>query len=201
MPAAAQDLTGTLKKVKDTGAITIGYRDSSVPFSYLDGDQKPVGYALEICQKIAEAVKTNLKLPNLEVKLNPVTSATRIPLIANGTIDLECGSTTNNADRQKQASFTNTHFLTATRFVAKKSAKLDKIDDLKGKTVAPFNTHAGYGVGSGFEEINRLCKGCRVTPGLSLQGGRERDGILFVMEGRKAEESRAQVRQWLSRLK
>lgn len=73
--------------------------------------------------------------------------------------------------------------------------------DLKGKTVAPFNTHAGYGVGSGFEEINRLCKGCRVTPGLSLQGGRERDGILFVMEGRKAEESRAQVRQWLSRLK
>ncbi len=73
--------------------------------------------------------------------------------------------------------------------------------DLKGKTVAPFNTHAGYGVGSGFEEINRLCKGCRVTPGLSLQGGRERDGILFVMEGTKAEESRAQVRQWLSRLK
>ena len=73
--------------------------------------------------------------------------------------------------------------------------------DLKGKTVAPFNTHAGYGVGSGFEEINHLCKGCRVTPGLSLQGGRERDGILFVMEGTKAEESRAQVRQWLSRLK
>ena len=73
--------------------------------------------------------------------------------------------------------------------------------DLKGKTVAPFKTHAGYGVGSGFEEINRLCKGCRVTPGLSLQGGRERDGILFVMEGTKAEESRAQVRQWLSRLK
>ena len=65
------------------------------------------------------------------------------------------------------------------------------VADLKGKTVAPFNTHAGYGVGSGFEEINRLCKGCRMTPGLSLQGGRERDGILFVMEGRKAEESGA----------
>lgn len=133
--AVAQELTGTLKKIKDTGEITIGYRDASVPFSYLDGDQKPVGYAFEICKKIAEAVKTNLKLTKLEVKLNPVTSATRIPLIANGTVDLECGSTTNNVDRQKQVAFTNTHFLTATRFVAKKSAKLDKIDDLKGKTV------------------------------------------------------------------
>ncbi|GEP10518.1 amino acid ABC transporter substrate-binding protein [Methylobacterium gnaphalii] len=134
-PARAEELTGTLKKVKDSGAITIGYRDSSVPFSYLDGDQKPVGYAYEICRKVADAVKTHLKLDKLEVKLNPVTSATRIPLIANGTIDLECGSTTNNADRQKQASFTNTHFLTATRYLAKKDKKLDKIEDLKGRTV------------------------------------------------------------------
>ena len=133
--AQAQELTGTLKKVKDTNALTIGYRDSSVPFSYLDGDQKPVGYAMDICLKIAEAVKKELKLPGMEVKLNPVTSATRIPLIANGTIDLECGSTTNNADRQKQAAFTNTHFLTATRYVSKKDAKLHTIDDLKGKTV------------------------------------------------------------------
>lgn len=133
--AQAQELTGTLKKIKETGQITIGYRDASVPFSYLDNDQKPIGYAFEICQKIAEAVKTNLKLTTLEVKLNPVTSATRIPLIANGTVDLECGSTTNNADRQKQVAFTNTHFLTATRYVAKKSANLKTIEDLKGKTV------------------------------------------------------------------
>ena len=131
----AEELTGTLKKVKDSGAITIGYRDSSIPFSYLDGDQKPTGYAYEICRKIADAVKENLKLTNLEVKLNPVTSATRIPLIANGTIDLECGAPTNNAERQKQATFTNSHFLTATRYVAKKDKGLDKIDDLKGRTV------------------------------------------------------------------
>ena len=134
-PAGAEDLTGTLKKVKDTGAITIGYRDSSVPFSYLDGDQKPVGYAMDICYKIADAVKAELKLDKLEVKLNPVTSATRIPLIANGTIDLECGSTTNNADRQKQVAFTNTHFLTATRYVSKKEKKLRSVEDLKGRTV------------------------------------------------------------------
>ena len=135
LPAQAQELTGTLRKVKERGALTLGYRDASVPFSYLDGNQKPVGYAYEICLKVAEAVKAHLKLDQLEVKLNPVTSATRIPLIANGTIDLECGSTTNNADRQRQAAFTNTHFLTATRFVAKKEKGLDRTDDLKGRTV------------------------------------------------------------------
>ena len=131
--AVAQE--GTLKKIKDTGSITIGHRESSVPFSYYDDKQKVVGYAMDLCNKIVDAVKANLKLAKLEVKLQPVTSATRIPLIANGTIDLECGSTTNNLDRQKQVSFTITHFVTANRFVSKKSAKLKKVDDLKGKTI------------------------------------------------------------------
>src|SRR4051794_15766318 len=135
-PANAEELTGTLKKVKETGAITIGYRDSSIPFSYLDDNQKPIGFAIDICYKIVDAVKKELKLDKLEVKLNPVTSSTRIPLLANDTIDLECGSTTNNPDRLKQVWFTNTHFLTATRFVSKKSSKLSSIDDLKGKSVA-----------------------------------------------------------------
>src|SRR5215831_6046000 len=131
----AEELTGTLKTIKESGAITLGYRDSSIPFSYLDDNQKPVGFAMDICYKIVDAVKKELKLDKLEVKLNPVTSSTRIPLLANGTIDLECGSTTNNAERQKQVSFTNTHYLTASRFVSKKANKLDMIDDLKGKTV------------------------------------------------------------------
>src|SRR5215467_14297372 len=135
-PAAdAQELSGTLKKIKDTGAITIGFRESSVPFSYLDDKQQPVGFAMDICYKIVDAVKKELKLDKLEVKLNPVTSATRIPLMANGTIDLECGSTTNNAERQKQVWFTNTHFLTASRYVSKKASKIGAIDDLKGKSV------------------------------------------------------------------
>ena len=133
--AGAQELTGTLKNIKETGAITIGYRDSSIPFSYLDDNQKPIGFAMDICYKIVDAVKKELKLDKLEVKLNPVTSSTRIPLLANGTIDLECGSTTNNVERQKQISFTNTHFLTASRFVSKKSSKINSIDDLKGKPV------------------------------------------------------------------
>jgi glutamate/aspartate transport system substrate-binding protein len=133
--ANGEELTGTLKKIKETGAITIGYRDSSIPFSYLDDNQKPIGFAIDICYRIVDAVKKELKLDKLEVQFNPVTSSTRIPLLANGTIDLECGSTTNNADRLKQVSFTNTHFLTATRFVSKKSSKLNSIDDLKGKSV------------------------------------------------------------------
>src|SRR5450631_255031 len=134
-PALAEELTGTLKNVKETGAITIGFRDSSIPFSYLDDNQKPIGYAMDICYKIVDAVKKELKLDKIEIKLNPVTSSTRIPLLANGTIDLECGSTTNNAERQKQVSYTNTHFLTASRYVSKKSSKIGSIDDLKGKAV------------------------------------------------------------------
>jgi glutamate/aspartate transport system substrate-binding protein len=134
--ASAQELTGTLKKVKDTGTITIGYRDSSIPFSYLDDNQKPLGFAIDICRVIVDGVKSELKFDKLQVEFTPVTSSTRIPLLANGTIDLECGSTTNNSERLKQVAFTNTHFLTATRFVSKKSSKLDSIDDLKGKSVA-----------------------------------------------------------------
>ena len=135
-PAGAEELTGTLKKIKETGIINIGYRDSSIPFSYLDDNQKPIGFAIDICSRIVDAVKKELKLDKLTVEFNPVTSSTRIPLLANGTIDLECGSTTNNADRLKQVAFTNTHFLTATRFVSKKSGNLNSIDDLKGKSVA-----------------------------------------------------------------
>jgi glutamate/aspartate transport system substrate-binding protein len=131
--ALAQD--GTLKKIKDTGTITIGHRESSVPFSYYDDKQQVVGYAMDLCNKIVDAVKKDLKVTKLDVKLQPVTSATRIPLIANGTVDLECGSTTNNLEREKQVSFTITHFVTANRFVSKKSANIKTLEDLKGKTV------------------------------------------------------------------
>jgi glutamate/aspartate transport system substrate-binding protein len=134
--ADADELTGTLRKIKETGVINIGYRDSSIPFSYLDDNQKPIGFAIDICLKIVEAVKKELKLDKLTAEFNPVTSSTRIPLLANGTIDLECGSTTNNPDRLKQVAFTNTHFLTATRFISKKASRLNSIEDLKGKTVA-----------------------------------------------------------------
>jgi len=133
--ANAQQLTGTLKKIKDTGSIVIGHRESSIPFSYYDDKQKVVGYAVDLCLRIVEAVKTHLKMDKIDIKYNPVTSATRIPLMANGTIDLECGSTTNNLTRQKQVSYTITHFVTATRFVSKKADNLKSVNDLKGKTI------------------------------------------------------------------
>ncbi len=133
LPAAAQE--GTLKKIKDSGSITIGHRDASVPFSYYDDKQQPVGYAMDLCLRIVDAVKAQLKLPKIDVKYQLVTSANRIPLMANGTIDLECGSTTNNLDRQKQVWFTMTHFVTANRWVSKKSSKIRALADLKGKTV------------------------------------------------------------------
>lgn len=131
----AQELTGTLKKVKDTGTLTLGVRDSSIPFSYLDDNQSYQGYSIDLCMKAATAVQKSLGLIKLDVKMVPVTSATRIPLMANGTVDLECGSTSNNLERQQQVSFAPTTFVTANRVLAKKSANIKTLDDLKGKTV------------------------------------------------------------------
>jgi glutamate/aspartate transport system substrate-binding protein len=147
--ALAQD--GTLKKVKDSGTITIGHRDASLPFSYYDDKQQPIGYAMDLCLKIVDAVKAELKMPALKVNYQLVTSANRIPLMANGTIDLECGSTTNNLARQKEVSFTITHFVTANRWAYKKSSHVDKLADLKGKTIV---STAGTTNIKGMTEIN-----------------------------------------------
>ncbi|MDO8177564.1 MAG: amino acid ABC transporter substrate-binding protein [Undibacterium sp.] len=133
--AAQAQETGTLKKIKETGTITLGVRDSSIPFSYLDDKQSYQGYSIDLCLKIVTSVQKQLGLTSLNVKLNPVTSATRIPLMANGTVDLECGSTTNNMERQKQVSFAPTTFVTANRILAKKSSNIKSLADLKGKTV------------------------------------------------------------------
>lgn len=133
-PAHAQ--TATLKKIKDSGEITIGYRESSIPFSYLGGDGQPIGYAQELCGRVVEAVKKQLNLPALKVNYQAVTSQNRIPLVANGTVTLECGSTVNNPERQQQVAFSVTDFVVATRFIAKKAANYKTVEDLKGKTVA-----------------------------------------------------------------
>ena len=134
-PATAQDLTGTLKKIKDTGTITIGHRETSIPFSYLNEKQQPIGYSLDICAAIVEEVKKELGVAELTVKYNPVTPQTRIPLMANGTIDIECGSTTNTLTRQKQVGYAPITFITGTKLLVKKSAKVKSYRDLKNKTV------------------------------------------------------------------
>jgi glutamate/aspartate transport system substrate-binding protein len=132
----AQELTGTLKKAKDTGAFTIGYRESSIPFSYLDDKQQPIGYAMDLCMKVFEAVKSEVKMPNLKLNLQPVTSSNRIPLLQNGTIDLECGSTTNSVERQKQVSFGPTYFVINVTAAVKKSSGIKSLADLNGKTIS-----------------------------------------------------------------
>jgi glutamate/aspartate transport system substrate-binding protein len=133
--AHAEDLNGTLKKIKDNGVIVVGHRESSVPFSYYDNNQKVVGYSQDYSNAIVEAVKKKLNLPNLQVKLMPITSQNRIPLLQNGTYDFECGSTTNNAERQQQAAFSDTIFIIGTRLLVKKGSEIKDFDDLKGKTV------------------------------------------------------------------
>ncbi len=134
-PVAAQELTGTLKKIKDTGVVKIGHRDASIPFSYLDDKQKPIGYGVDICMKIVGAIKTQLKMPKLKVEFVPVTSQTRIPILTGGNIDLECGSTTNSVERQKQVAYAPTYFMTGTKIIVKKSSGIKGYNDLKGKTV------------------------------------------------------------------
>jgi glutamate/aspartate transport system substrate-binding protein len=132
-PALAEQ--GTLDRIKQSGTISLGHRESSIPFSYYDDKQQVVGYAHDFQQKVVEAVKKKLNMPKLAVKYTPVTSQNRIPLIQNGTIDLECGSTTNNLERQKQVDFTTTFFIIGTRLLAKKDSGIRDFPDLKGKNV------------------------------------------------------------------
>ena len=138
-PVFAAELTGTLKKIKESGTITLGHRDASIPFSYIaDASGKPVGYSHDIQLAVVEALKKDLDLPDLKVKYNLVTSQTRIPLVQNGTVDLECGSTTNNVERQQQVGFSVGIFEVGTRLLTKvkdgQPAYKD-FPDLAGKNV------------------------------------------------------------------
>jgi glutamate/aspartate transport system substrate-binding protein len=134
-PVSAQELTGTLKKIKDSNTIVLGHRESSIPFSYYDDNQQVVGYSHELMLKAVEAIKQELKAPNLKVRLNPVTSQNRIPLVQNGTVDLECGSTTNNTERQRQVAFSNTLFVIGTKLLTRKDSGVKDFPDLAGKNV------------------------------------------------------------------
>ena len=134
--ASAQALYGTLKKIKDSGTIIIGHNEDSPPFAYFGADGKPQGYSIDICNKIAEAVKAELKLDSLTVKYQAVNGQTRTPLLVNGTVDLVCATTTNTLSRQQQVDFLYTMFVTGNRLLVKKGSGIKEIEDLKGKTVS-----------------------------------------------------------------
>jgi len=174
--ANAQD-TSTLAKVKASGAITFGYREASFGFSYLDGGAKPVGYSIDICNRIVEAIKTELKLPAIEIKYQAVTSANRIPLVQNGTVDIECGSTTNLVERQKLVAFSPDIFRYNVRTLVKTDSGIKSIADLQGKTVV---TTAGT---TSFRLLREADKG-RSLEVNQLAGKDHTDSFLLVESGR-----------------
>jgi len=132
---AAPERIDTLRRIRDTGVLLLGVRETSVPFSFLDAQKQPQGYSVDLCLRVADAIKADLKLPRLEVRFVPVSSSNRIPALLEGKIDLECGSTTNTRDRQKQVAFAYTTFVAGIKMLAKKSANVDSIEDLRGKPV------------------------------------------------------------------
>ena len=133
--AFAQDATSTLAKIQQSGVIAIGHRETSVPFSYVDVNNQVIGFSQDLCNKVIDAVKVKTKRSDLKVRFIPVTSQNRIPLVQNGTVDLECGVTTNLAARQSQVSFADTFFVATTRLLTRKDSGIKDFPDLAGKTV------------------------------------------------------------------
>lgn len=133
--AAAAQKFDTLQRVRDTGTLLVGVRDASVPFSFVDANKQPLGYSVDLCLRVADTIKTELKLARLEVKYVPVSSANRIQALLDGKIDIECGSTTNTRERQKQVTFAYTTFVAGIKMLAKTSSKIESVEDLRGKTI------------------------------------------------------------------
>ena len=174
--AAAQ---GTLKKIADANAIVLGVRDASIPFSFLDDKQEAVGYSVDLCMKVVEAARKELKRPNLEVKKQVVTSSNRIPLITNGTVDLECGSTVNNLERQKLVAFSLTTFVVNTKFIVPKASGAKRLQDLKGQRVA---VTSGTNTMQKVNEMN-----AKTGLGLTILPGKDHgESFLLVQTGRAA---------------
>ena len=136
LPAGGQELRGTLKKIKDSGAVVIGYRESSIPFSYLNAGGRPIGYSIDLCLEIVEEAKDTLGLGDLAVKYVAVTPDNRIDMVASGKVDLECGSTTSNRERQQRVAFSPVIFVSGTKLMVRRPVKIRSYLDLKGKTVA-----------------------------------------------------------------
>jgi glutamate/aspartate transport system substrate-binding protein len=176
--AQAQE-NSTLKKIKDSGSITLGHRESSFGFSYTDGSGKPIGYSIDICMRIVEAIKAETKLPKIEIKYQTVTSQNRIPLVANGTVDIECGSTTNLVERQKQVAFSPDIFRYNVRMATRADSGIRSIADLQGKSVV---TTTGT---TSFRLLREADKGKQLEV-TQLSGKDHSDSFLLVESGRAA---------------
>lgn len=154
--SAAAQAAGTLEQIAQSGVIKLGYREASSPFSYLDGNQRPVGYSLDICYRIVEVIKRELKRPDLSVKHVPVTSANRIPLVISGDVDLECGSTTSTADRRQQVAFTIPTYIAASRLLVRSDSNIRSVLDLAGKKVVTTKGSSQEKLFNGINESRSL---------------------------------------------
>ena len=167
----------TLDKIKQSGAMTLAYRESSIPFSYLDDKAQPTGFGFEICEKIVDRVKAATGRSDLKKQYQAVTSANRIPLLVNGTIDIECGSTTNNSERGKQVQFAINYFYTGTRFLVKTGTNVNKLSDLAGKTVVSTTGTTNFQILRRLNEEQKL--------GIDLIGAKDHaESALLVETGR-----------------
>lgn len=155
-PARGQPLDGTLAKVKQLNEISLGYRDVSVPFSYLDDRPRPVGFAMDLCHKVVDAVQARLKLPALRTKLVPIQLSNQIPLIQNGTIDLVCGPATNTLEREKVVAFSDTIFVSSIRAVVRRDSPIKSFKDLNGKVVALTSASTSIGLLNAYEKVHDI---------------------------------------------
>jgi glutamate/aspartate transport system substrate-binding protein len=183
-PAQAQMPGATLAKIKESGEIRFGHRDVSIPFSYLDDQQKPIGFAIDLCGKVADAVKTELKLPSLQVKLQPIQLSNQIPLIQNGTIDIVCGPATNTLERQKVVAFSNTIFVSSIRAVVRKDGPIKTFEDMAGKPVSLTSASTSIGLLNAREQeksfqTTKLLNPDHAASFLALTSGRSE---AFVMD-------------------
>jgi glutamate/aspartate transport system substrate-binding protein len=172
-------MADTLEKAKTTGKFTLAYRESSIPFSYLGEDGKPLGFGWEMCKLIAEEVKKQTGRKDLVVESQAVTSQNRIPLIQNGTVDVECGSTTNNSDRGKQVTFAINYFYTGTRFLVKSDSGIKSINDLKGKKVVSTTGTTNYQILRNLNDEKKY--------GFELLGAKDHADALLMVESGMAQ--------------
>jgi glutamate/aspartate transport system substrate-binding protein len=176
---AAFERIDTLKRVRDTSTLSIGVRESSVPFSFIDSQKQPQGYSIDLCLKVADAIKTELKLPRLDVRFVAVTSANRIAMVKEGKVDLECGSTTNTRDRQKDVAFAYTTFVAGIKMLARKSSNISGIDDLRGKIVVVTK-------GTTSEKMLRQMNDDRVLKLTIVEAKDHNESFAAVADGRAA---------------
>lgn len=176
--AAPAERVDTLKRIGYTMTLTIGVRATNAPFSFVDAQNQPQGYSIDLCLRIADAVKKELKLPRLDVRFLPVTSANAVDMVKVGKIDLECGSTTNTRERQKDVAFTYTTFVTGVRMLARRKSNLDDLDDLRGKTVVVTR-------GSGSEALLRQLNEDRMMS-LDIVEANDDSGAFFAVSSGRA---------------